>query len=402
MMNITFVPLAESHFSLLLKWLEAPHVKKWWDKDVHWTSTLIQKKYSDYIKGYKLDNGIAKPINAYIICVDEKPVGYIQIYNAYDFARETPLSHLPESLAAFDVLIGEADYLKQGIGSKAITLFLDQYATSYSHVFVEPDSNNIAAIRVYEKVGFKKIFQKQDTKELWMLWENSAVSNAEQKVILIADPKVLAIPIQENNEPLIDLRNQNVLAFGPSPEVPNNTDYTKMRKSVYDKLLVAQYTLPDGIKFRLYEAYRSLKLQKTLFQNRYSIVQQANPDWTHEAIFIETTKLVSPVINLDGSTNVPPHSTGAAIDICLIDVNGQCLDMGIALEDWIKDLDGSFSMTNSTKISEAAQQNRKIMSAALEAVGFVNYPTEYWHWSYGDRYWAYNKHEPHAIYGVIN
>ena len=173
MMRITFVPLAESHFPLLLKWLEAPHVKKWWDQDVHWTPVLIQQKYGDYIKGYKLDNGVAKPINAYIICVDEKPIGYIQIYNAYDFPRETPLSHLPENLAAFDVLIGEADYLKQGIGSKAITAFLDQYATSYSHVFVDTESTNIVAIRAYEKAGFKKTEYQPHTNEIWMLRRNS-------------------------------------------------------------------------------------------------------------------------------------------------------------------------------------------------------------------------------------
>lgn len=168
-MNITFLPLAESHFPLLLRWLQAPHVKKWWDQDVHWTPALIQQKYGDYIKGYKLDNGVAKPINAYIICVDEKPVGYIQIYNAYDFPREIPLVNLPESLAAFDVLIGEADYLKQGIGSKVITLFLDQYAVSYSYVFVDPDSANFAAIRAYEKAGFKKTEYQPDTDEIWMI-----------------------------------------------------------------------------------------------------------------------------------------------------------------------------------------------------------------------------------------
>ncbi len=39
------------------------------------------------------------------------------------------------------------------------------------------------------------------------------------------------------------------------------------------------------------------------------------------------------------------------------------------------------------------------MSDALNVVGFVNYPTEYWHWSYGDRYWAYVKQQPFAIYG---
>jgi hypothetical protein len=29
----------------------------------------------------------------------------------------------------------------------------------------------------------------------------------------------------------------------------------------------------------------------------------------------------------------------------------------------------------------------------------INYPTEWWHYSYGDRYWAYHQNQPHAIYG---
>ena len=33
---------------------------------------------------------------------------------------------------------------------------------------------------------------------------------------------------------------------------------------------------------------------------------------------------------------------------------------------------------------------------------FANYPTEYWHWSYGDRYWAYHKGEDHAIYSSMD
>jgi len=38
------------------------------------------------------------------------------------------------------------------------------------------------------------------------------------------------------------------------------------------------------------------------------------------------------------------------------------------------------------------------MSDALIQQGFVNYPTEYWHWSYGDKYWAFIKQQPYAIY----
>jgi D-alanyl-D-alanine dipeptidase len=221
------------------------------------------------------------------------------------------------------------------------------------------------------------------------------------KDLFIAAPEILAISIEENHEPLIDLRTQTNIQFGPSPEIPNNTDYTKMRRSVYEKLLAAQDMLPNGLRFCLYEALRSISLQERLFQERYNKIKTANPLWNEQEIFSETTRLVSPVINLDGSRNIPPHSTGAAVDVYLINTKGEVLDMGISTADWMLDLDGSLSITNSTKISLEAQQNRKIMNAVLSAVGFVNYPTEYWHWSYGDRYWAYYKNQPCAIYGTV-
>ena len=113
-----------------------------------------------------------KSINAYIIYIDEMPLGYIQLYNAYDFPRSVPLIGLPSSLAAFDVFIGEKQFLNQGIGSKAIEQFLNEQATSYAHVFVDPESTNIAAIRSYEKAGFKKAITQPDTNEVWLLREN--------------------------------------------------------------------------------------------------------------------------------------------------------------------------------------------------------------------------------------
>jgi len=170
-MNITFKLLREADFPLLLKWLEAPHVKAWWDRDIKWTSALIQEKYENYVKGYKLENSVRKAISAHIIYVDMTAVGYIQIYNAYDFSRSKLLTGLPISLAAFDVLIGEVSYLKQNIGSRAIIQFLKEYACSYTHVFADPDKNNISAIRTYEKSGFKKVTEQADTGEIWMIRE---------------------------------------------------------------------------------------------------------------------------------------------------------------------------------------------------------------------------------------
>jgi D-alanyl-D-alanine dipeptidase len=222
----------------------------------------------------------------------------------------------------------------------------------------------------------------------------------QSNITLISDPKVLIIPISDSKESWVDLTKQNKIAYGPSPEIPNNKDYTHLRKSIYDKLIIAQKKLPKGLHFCLYEGYRSISLQKMLFEKQLSNVKQRHPDWKPKQIFLETTKLVSPVVNPDKSHNIPPHSTGAAIDIYLIDDHGQAVDMGIHPKDWMNDADGRLSLTFSNYISPTAKKNRQIMIDALSAVGFANYPTEYWHWSYGDRYWAYIKQQPQAIYGT--
>jgi len=217
----------------------------------------------------------------------------------------------------------------------------------------------------------------------------------------IITPAISSILIHETPDPFINLKNQNVILYGPSPEIPDNTHYTKMRKTIYDKLVKAQKTLPKGIRFCIYEAYRSLELQKMIFEKRSSQLRTLHPSWSEEEVYMEATRLVSPVVTLDGTKNIPPHSTGAAIDIYLVDDKNHVIEMGIHPRDWMQDLDGSISITNSTKISPEAQKNRAIMSKALAEVGFSNYTKEYWHWSYGDRYWAYMTKQPYALFGTV-
>ena len=173
-MKITFIPLAKSHFPLLLKWLETPHVKKWWDQDVTYALDLVHEKYSSYVKGHKLVDGQQKPIQGFIIHHNQNPVGYIQIYNAYDFPRSKSLLGLPEKLGAFDIFIGEAAALQQGLGSKAIVQLLKLHGNQYSYIFADPDSNNLAAVKCYEKAGFKKVSEQTDTREVWMLKDLSS------------------------------------------------------------------------------------------------------------------------------------------------------------------------------------------------------------------------------------
>lgn len=181
MTQITFTPLSALHFLYMLKWLETPHVKKWWDQDIIYTIDLVKEKYGSYVDGYKQEGGVNKSIHAYIINVQQEPAGYIQIYNSNDFSRRKSLSGLPENLGCIDIFIGEEKYLGQNIGSMAIEKFLNQYGTNYSYIFVDPDPNNITAIKSYKKAGFYEYSRHEATNEMWMLKEMSYTKHLNKK-----------------------------------------------------------------------------------------------------------------------------------------------------------------------------------------------------------------------------
>jgi RimJ/RimL family protein N-acetyltransferase len=168
--NINFKPLNEDDFALLKKWLNAPHVKERWQHDGN-----VEEKYRTYVQGYKLENGVKKPISAFIIYIDDEPVGYIQLYNAYDFAMQ--LTDLPESLGMIDFYVGDEKYLGQGIGSKILKVFNYQ---DFDYILVDPDINNIAAIETYKKSGFSKI--KEHANEIWMIRENNSLNIFNRKI----------------------------------------------------------------------------------------------------------------------------------------------------------------------------------------------------------------------------
>jgi D-alanyl-D-alanine dipeptidase len=45
---------------------------------------------------------------------------------------------------------------------------------------------------------------------------------------------------------------------------------------------------------------------------------------------------------------------------------------------------------------------RDLLSSVLNEAGLINYPTEWWHWSFGDRYWALRTGRPAALYGPVD
>lgn len=212
-MKIGFKDLSDTDFSLLFSWLQAPHVKKWWDQEVNYTLDLVKEKYSSYVKGYKKVDGENKPIHAFIIHSDEHPIGYIQYYNAYDFPRDDyKLVTLPKSLAAIDLFVGDKNYLGKGIGQKVLELFLENYVfTEFDYVIVDPESNNLVAISTYKKVGFRTYDDQIDPSMQLMIKPKKVFDEIE-----LLEKKLLASPTKKSIKALDELLATDFKEFGKS------------------------------------------------------------------------------------------------------------------------------------------------------------------------------------------
>ena len=57
--------------------------------------------------------------------------------------------------------------------------------------------------------------------------------------------------------------------------------------------------------------------------------------------------------------------------------------------------------TDHPDVTGEALRLRRELVRAMSSAGLVNYPTEWWHYSYGDRYWALATGAGAALYGPV-
>ena len=171
-MIISFERLTESHFALLLKWLELPHVKRWWDRDIAYTFDLVREKFGKHTHGIKLSRSSSRATYAYIICLNKEEIGYIQAYNARDFALENglDLSSISGSICGIDLFIGDSNFLNKGIGPQILNEFEKQVlAPHFNWCLIDPAKDNKAAVRAFEKAGFEAGESLQSGSNIWMI-----------------------------------------------------------------------------------------------------------------------------------------------------------------------------------------------------------------------------------------
>jgi zinc D-Ala-D-Ala dipeptidase len=212
-------------------------------------------------------------------------------------------------------------------------------------------------------------------------------------IVLMSDPVIAALPVRECGERLVDVRTDGQFLVDPRKQDPQG-HFAHVREGLAGRLLMAQDALPVGLRILFIEGYRLPALQRAYFEEYLGGLPAGNPGASEQELFSAASRYVSP-------PDIAPHSAGAAVDLTLATDDGFEIDMGTRVNANPEESGGA-CFTDADSISPETRTNRGLLGRAMAAAGFVNYPTEWWHWSYGDRYWALGTGAAAACYGPIN
>ncbi|HEY9650992.1 MAG TPA: M15 family metallopeptidase [Coleofasciculaceae cyanobacterium] len=226
------------------------------------------------------------------------------------------------------------------------------------------------------------------------------------------------IPIVDCGEPLVPIPLEQFAVESPHPYERLGAPYGQtspyyLRQRVLAALLNAQTLLQKqhpGWRIQIFDAYRPVAVQQFMVDHTFAeVVESQNLDPTNlsdnqrEVIFQEVYKFwAAPSLN---PMTPPPHSTGAALDITLVDATGQILDMGSAIDELSPRSHPDYYINQP---EPPYHTRRELLREVMNSVGFRRHPGEWWHFSLGDQMWAWlcNQENPTesftAYYGGIS
>lgn len=182
------------------------------------------------------------------------------------------------------------------------------------------------------------------------------------------------VHVRENYEPLVEISHPKIILNKETIEQP-----VLLRKEVATRLYKIANKLPEEQYIKIYSAYRSRITLYNIWKEEVERTEKENPNMQRgELLSLVKFKVSAPNINMGG------HDTGAAIDMAICDKNGKDLDFGSKYHE---------NTQAGSLISLTAEQkkNQKYLHNLMKSQNFVQQPGQWWHYSYGDRYWAVYK-----------
>lgn len=166
-----------------------------------------------------------------------------------------------------------------------------------------------------------------------------------------------------------------------------------VRSEVLSRLLRAADSLGGKYKLVLRAGHRPVEVQKRLLELCIQDYKEDNPGVSDEAALDHARTFVD-----DPSLTLPSHCGGGAVDVELYDVSKRSLvDFGSP-----RDLDDEISYLHSNKITSKQKENRTLLLKTMLNAGFASCYSEWWHFSYGDKVWAWFYGKEHSLYDFIS
>lgn len=226
-------------------------------------------------------------------------------------------------------------------------------------------------------------------------------------------------PIVECHEPLVPIPLDQFAVEHPHPYVKLGAPYRDtspyyLRQGVLNRLLSAQQLLQQqcrGWRIQIVDAYRPIAVQQFMIDYTLAQLLQERNRVAEQLTAVERNALLSEVYqfwavpSLDPATP-PPHSTGAAVDITLVDAEGTVVDMGSPIDELSPRSHPHYFAT--VQPASAIHRHRELLRGIMLDTGFQQHPNEWWHFSLGDQLWAWliNQNQPStrrvACYGAID
>ena len=215
--------------------------------------------------------------------------------------------------------------------------------------------------------------------------------------------RVLAHPVDECGERLISIRararSEGIELLSPTePHATGRQRLLLARPRVVDQLLAAASALEaSGHRLRIEDAFRTMEMQRDLaltdsiLPKLAAAIRAAEPDASLETMSACLSVVVQAFPKGAG------HMAGAAIDVTVVDPEGQELDRGgpyLTISEAMP-MDSPF-------ISPKAIANRRFINGIMEDNGFCPYPFEFWHYSIDDAFARIATNDPSpALYGPV-
>ncbi len=220
------------------------------------------------------------------------------------------------------------------------------------------------------------------------------------------------IPIQECGERLVPIPDGLFSLESPHPYRELGAPYGDrspfcLRESVLERLLEAQEILQTthrGWRLRIFDAFRPVAVQQFMVDQALTdLVEERglNPRRLSDS---QRQELLEQVYQFwaapsDDPEDPPPHATGGAVDLTLVNATNQVVNMGSPIDEISPRSHPDYFASAAADPEQRYHHHRQLLAQVMRQAGFAQHPQEWWHFCYGERMWAWLTGEAAAIYG---